>query len=223
MSIVVTPAALSRNSIVRLTNPLATSISATFDDAYHRRIAYSSGAHGTVGLHLAKRARLVLSTADTDLAVWRLPERPLAEEDPLLAPSGEGLGWKKVLEMSLRVHTNIVASAISDDGCWLAVSDAFETKLFWLQVDVRIFHLALHHNVVHPTQKVLDRRLEPQARSRFPITTSRTPSWYSVFVWSFHPDLFSGLFEAHHSHNNCLRISARSCVQLNLCEGASEV
>ncbi|KAF8499168.1 WD40 repeat-like protein [Russula emetica] len=135
MSIVVTPAALPRNSTVRLTNPLATSVSATFEDAYHRRIAYSSGAHGTVGLHLAKHARLVLSAGDTDLAVWRLPERLLVEEDPLLALSGEGLGWKKVLEMSLRVQTNIVASAISDDGCWLAVSDAFETKLFWLQVD----------------------------------------------------------------------------------------
>jgi len=176
MSIVVTPAALPRNTTVRLTNPLATSVSATFDDAYHRRIAYSSGTHGTVGLHLAKRARLVLSTSDTDLAVWRLPERSLVEEDPLLARSGEGLGWKKVLEMSLRVQTNIVASAISDDGCWLAVSDAFETKLFWLQVDVRVFHLVLHQSDVHPTQKVLSRRLEPQARSRPPITTSRIPS-----------------------------------------------
>ncbi|KAI0286783.1 WD40 repeat-like protein [Russula aff. rugulosa BPL654] len=135
MSIVVTPAALPRSTTVRLTNPLATSVSATFDDAYHRRIAYSSGAHGTVGLHLAKRARLVLSTGDTDLTVWRLPERPSVEEDPLHALSGEGLGWKKVLDMSLRVQTNIVASAISDDGCWLAVSDAFETKLFLLQAD----------------------------------------------------------------------------------------
>jgi U3 small nucleolar RNA-associated protein 4 len=144
MSIVVTPAALPRNTAVRLTNPLATSVSATFDDAYHRRIAYSSGAHGTVGLHLAKRARLVLSTGDTDLAVWRLPERVSVEEDSQLALSGEGLGWKKVLEMSLRVQTNIVASAISDDGCWLAVSDTFETKLFWLQVDVRVFHFVLH-------------------------------------------------------------------------------
>ena len=172
MSIVVTPAALPRNSTVRLTNPLATSVSATFDDAYHRRIAYSSGAHGTVSLHLAKRARLVLSTGDTDLAVWRLPERPLVEEGALPA---DGLGWKKVLNMSLRVQTNIVASAISDDGCWLAVSDTFETKLFWLQIDVRVFHLALHHSVVHPTRKALCRRLEPQARSGRPITTSRTP------------------------------------------------
>ena len=156
MSIVVTPAALPRSSIARLTNPLATSVAATFEDAYHRRIAYSSGAHGTVGLHLAKHARLVLSTGDTGLAIWRLPEKPSAEEEPPLALSGEGLSWKKVLEMSLRVQTNLVASAISDDGRWLAVSDAFEVKLFWLQVNVR-FHLALHRNVVHLTREVLGR------------------------------------------------------------------
>ncbi len=157
MSIVVTPAAFPRTSTAHLTNPLATSVTATFEDAYHRRIAYSSGAHGAVGLHLAKRARLVLSTGDTDLAVWRLPEKPLVEEEPPPALSGGGLGWKKVLEMSLRVQTNIVASAISDDGHWLAVSDGFETKLFWLQVDVRVFHFVLHSSVVHLTREVFGR------------------------------------------------------------------
>jgi U3 small nucleolar RNA-associated protein 4 len=150
MSIVVTPAALPRSSTARVTNPLATSATATFEDAYHRRIAYSSGAHGTVGLHLAKRARLVLSTGDTGLAVWRLPEKPSVEEGPPPALSGEGLSWKKVLEMSLRVQTNLVASAISDDGRWLAVSDAFEAKLFWLQEDVRVFHFASQCRSSHP-------------------------------------------------------------------------
>ncbi len=208
MSVVVTPAALPRSSTARPTNPLATSVTATFEDAYHRRIAYSSGAHGTVGLHLAKHARLVLSTGDTDLAVWRLPKKPSVEEEPPLALSGEGTGWKKVLEMSLRVQTNLVASAISDDGRWLAVSDALETKLFWLQVDVRVYRLVLHCDVVHLTRAVLGRRLEAQARSRPPITTSRTPSQYYVVVWSFCPDLFSRLFEAHNSHKNCLRASA---------------
>ncbi|KAI0296605.1 WD40 repeat-like protein [Russula brevipes] len=133
MSLVVTPAALPRSTTARIANPLSTSVTATFEDAYHRRIAYSSGAHGTVGLHLAKRARLVLSTGDTGLAVWRLPEKPSLEEGPSLALSGEGPGWHKVLEMSLSVQTNLVASAISDDGRWLAVSDSFEVKLFWLQ------------------------------------------------------------------------------------------
>ena len=149
MSIVVAPAALARNSTVRIANPLATSVTATFEDAYHRRIAYSSGAHGTVGLHLAKRARLVLSTGDTSLTVWRLPEKPSLEEETPLALSGEGLSWNKVLEMSLRVQTNLVASAISDNGHWLAVSDAFEAKLFWLHADVRVSTLCWQVIVVH--------------------------------------------------------------------------
>jgi U3 small nucleolar RNA-associated protein 4 len=81
-----------------------------------------------------------LSTGDTGLAIWHLPEKPSVAEELPPALSGEGLSWTKVLEMSLRVQTNLVASAISDDGRWLAVSDAFEAKLFWLQVDVRVFH-----------------------------------------------------------------------------------
>ncbi|KAH9049447.1 WD40 repeat-like protein [Lactarius hengduanensis] len=137
MCIVVTPAALPR-STTRITNPLATSVTATFGDAYHRRIAYSSGVHGTVGLHLAKGARLVLSTGDTGLAVWRLPEKFSVKEDSELAPIGKTHGWSKVLEMDLRVQTNLVASAISDDGRWLAVSDAFETKLFLLRTESSI-------------------------------------------------------------------------------------
>ncbi|KAI0307576.1 WD40 repeat-like protein [Multifurca ochricompacta] len=135
MSIALTPAALPQSTIAYIANPLATSVTATFEDAYYRRIAYSSGAHGTVGLHLAKRVRLMLSTSDTGLAVWRIPPKPPLEDDPQLTPLGEEASWSKVLEMNLRVKTNIVASTISDDGQWLAVSDAFETKLFSLQTD----------------------------------------------------------------------------------------
>ena len=188
MSIVVTPAALPRSSNLRLTNPLATSVTVTFEDAYHRRIAYSSGAHGTIGLHLAKRARLVLSTGDTGLAVWHLPEKSLLEEDPL-ALSEEGPGWKKVLEMSLRVQTNLVASAISDDGRWLAVSDAFEAKLFWLQEDVRVFSSTLH--LVSPEKSSIDdlkpkrvRDLQSLLREHLP----NTPSSCGASALTFSPD-----------------------------------
>ena len=149
MSVVVTPAALPQNTTTRIANPLATSVTATFEDAYHRRIAYPSGAHGTVGLHLAKRARLVLSTGETSLAVWRLTEKSSLEGDKKLAPPAEGTGWHKVLEMDLRVRTNIVASSLSDDGRWLAVSDAYETKLFLLE-DVRGPHLSFHGNTCSP-------------------------------------------------------------------------
>ncbi len=208
MSVVVTPAANPRNSISRIVNPLATSVTATFEDAYQRRIAYSSGAHGTVGLHLAKRARLVLSTGDTTLAVWRLPEKPSLGEGQPLSLSGEGPGWNKILEMSLRVQTNIIASAISDDGRWLAVSDASEAKLFWLQEDVRVFHLALQGSVIHLSCEVFGRRSKAQARSRVPNATSGTPSRYAVGVRSFRPVLFTRLFETHRSHDDGLRTSA---------------
>jgi len=192
MSVVVTPAASPRNSVTRIANPLATSVTATFEDAYQRRIAYSSGAHGTVGVHLAKRARLVLSTGNTSLTVWRLPEKPSVEEEQPLALSGERPGWNKILEMSLRVQTNIIASAISDDGCWLAVSDASEAKLFWLQADVRAFHLVLQDNVVHFPAKSSVSDLKPK-RVRDLQTLLRehlpdTPSACGASALSFSPD-----------------------------------
>lgn len=177
MSIVVTPAANPRMSTAYIANPLGTSVTATFEDAYQRRIAYSSGAHGTVGVHLAKRARLVLSTSDTVLTVWRLQEKPPHEEEQSLALSGESPGWHKILEMSLRVQTNIIASAISDDGRWLAVSDAYEAKLFWLQEgDVRILQSVLRGDVVHLSHEVFGKRPEAQAYPRPPDITSKTPS-----------------------------------------------
>lgn len=76
------------------------------------------------------------------VVVWRLPKRiggsgvvddmglGYEGEFPL---EGEGQGnWEMVLEMDLNVRTNIVSSAISDDGKWLAVADWYETKLFAL-------------------------------------------------------------------------------------------
>ena len=203
MCIVVTPAALPRSTTTRVANPLATSVTATFGDAYHRRIAYSSGAHGTVGLHLAKGARLVLSTGDTDLAVWRLPERSSVKEDLEVAPIGETTGWSKVLEMDLRVQTNLVASAISDDGGWLAVSDAFESKLFSLQTEVRFLSVSLNTVLVISSYAVLE-SFEASARSRLSNNIERTSPRCSVNMRSFRLPLFSRLFETRRSHHNRL-------------------
>ncbi len=202
MCIVVTPAALPRSTITRIANPLATSVTATFGDAYHRRIAYSSGAHGTVGLHLAKGARLVLSTGDTGLAVWRLPEKYSVKENSELAPVGKAHGWNKVLEMDLRVRTNLVASAISDDGQWLAVSDAFETKLFSLRTEVRSLSVSLYATLVISSHAVL--RFEASARSRLSDNFERTSPGGSVNMRSFRFTIFSRLFETRRSHHNWL-------------------
>ena len=189
MCIVVAPAALPQ-STTRVANPLATSVTATFGDAYHRRIAYSSGPHGTVGLHLAKGARLVLSTGDASLAVWRLPKKSSVEEDSEVAPAAKTHGWSKVLEMNLQVQTNIVASAISDDGRWLAVSDAFETKLFSLRTEVRSFPVSLYVTFVILGVSVID-RFEAIALSRLSDKIERTSPRYSVNMRSFRFTLFS--------------------------------
>ncbi|GAA5991155.1 hypothetical protein JCM10908_006563 [Rhodotorula pacifica] len=41
-------------------------------------------------------------------------------------------GYEKLVELDLKLQTNLIASAISHDGKWLAVSDLYETKVFRL-------------------------------------------------------------------------------------------
>ncbi|KAL6304216.1 WD40 repeat-like protein [Sparassis latifolia] len=135
MSVVLTPAALPTSTVVKVVNPLATSTAATFGDSYHRRLAYSSGPCNSSAVHLARQARLLLCMRDAGLTVWRiLPKRLSFEQqsDELDGdvPSG---GWERVLDMELNVHTNLVASAISNDGRWIAISDWYESKLFHLE------------------------------------------------------------------------------------------
>ncbi|KAI0768510.1 WD40 repeat-like protein [Trametes elegans] len=134
MSVVVTPAALPTATLAgKVMNPLATSTTATFEDAYHRRLAYTSGPASSSAVHLAKKARLIVCTRDAGLTVWRIPKRQLrADEDVDIPPPGSQDGWERVLDMDLNVQTNISAGAISDDGQWIAVADWYETKLFQL-------------------------------------------------------------------------------------------
>ena len=138
MSIAVTPAALSGSTVTKVINPLSTSNVATFEDSYQRRLAYTSAPYHGSALHLARQARLLLCMRDSGLSVWRIqPRRTVAfdEEDPDRDPPEDG-GWVPVLDMDLNVHTNLVASAISDDGRWIAVSDWYESRLFRVESDV---------------------------------------------------------------------------------------
>ncbi|KAL1952190.1 hypothetical protein VTO73DRAFT_1339 [Trametes versicolor] len=132
MSVVVTPAALPTATLAgKVTNPLATSTTATFEDAYHRRLAYTSGPASSSAVHLAKKARLLMCTRDAGLTVWRIAAKKSEEDPDWEAPNTQD-GWERVLDMDLNVQTNIVAGAISDDGQWIAVADWHETKLFQL-------------------------------------------------------------------------------------------
>ncbi|KAF9073758.1 WD40-repeat-containing domain protein [Rhodocollybia butyracea] len=140
MSVVVTPAALPASTMsAKVINPLATSVHATFEDSYHRRLAYSSGPSSTSAISIARQARLVSCMQDSRVSIWRILKKPLSpsltEDETPEEPDNTSAQWEKCVEMELDVHTNLVASAISDDGKWIVVSDLYETKLFRLVSD----------------------------------------------------------------------------------------
>lgn len=137
MSVVVTPAALPASTVKKILNPLATSAEATFSDSYHRRLAYAAGPSNASAVCVSRGARLVSCLREAGVSIWRINERSEESLDDGEAASGDD-AWEKVLEMDLSVHTNLVASAISDDGQWFVVSDLYETKLFSLATDVSI-------------------------------------------------------------------------------------
>lgn len=154
MSVVVTPAALPSSTITKIINPLSTSQAATYEDSYHRRLAYNSGAFNASALHLARQARLLLCQRDAGVSIWRIREKERGpgegEEDAESAEPPPSIGgWEPVLDMDLTVHTNLIASAISDDGRWVVVSDWYESKLFRLHRLVRnpLFRTLNHVNI----------------------------------------------------------------------------
>ncbi|KAJ7071242.1 WD40-repeat-containing domain protein [Mycena amicta] len=133
MTVVVTPAALPTSTVVKIMNPISTSVHCTFEDSYHRRLAYSSGPSSTSAIHVARGQRFVCCARDTGLEVWRILKTSNPQDDTV--NDRDGAGWEKVLDMELIVHTNILASAISDNGQWIVVSDLYESKLFSLVPD----------------------------------------------------------------------------------------
>ncbi|KAK0465326.1 WD40-repeat-containing domain protein [Desarmillaria tabescens] len=136
MSVVVTPAALPSSTVKKIINPLATSVEATFGDSYHRRLAYAAGPSNVSSICISRSARLVSCLREAGVSIWRINQRSEDDIDAGETASGDD-AWEKVLEMDLNVHTNLVASAISDDGRWFVVSDLYETKLFSLATDPR--------------------------------------------------------------------------------------
>ena len=88
---------------------------------------------------IAKSAGLVLCTREAGISVWRILKGKVNEEteepEAFDGEDKEG-GFERVLDMDLNVHSNLVASAISDDGKWVVVSDWYETKLFRMEISV---------------------------------------------------------------------------------------
>ncbi|KAK1229372.1 U3 small nucleolar RNA-associated protein [Marasmius sp. AFHP31] len=132
MSVVVKPAASpSSTTLSKVTNPLATSVDVVFEDSYHRRLPYPPGPSSNCSVHVARRARLVTCMRDNGLSIWKILKTASIEEE--VDPDAHE--WEKCLEMELDVSTNLVASAMSEDGRWLVVSDMYETRLFSMTLE----------------------------------------------------------------------------------------
>ena len=138
MSVVVTPAALPSSTWVKITNPLSTSVEATFEDSYHRRLAYAPGPSNVPAINVSRGSRLVSCMNDASISVWKIKQLRTTQGSLGQPSSSDDAGWEKLLDMDLAVHTNLVSSALSDDGKWLVVSDLYESKLFSLSYDVSL-------------------------------------------------------------------------------------
>jgi len=116
-------------------SPFARGQASQIEDAFYRKMPYAQlGASGGRIVQCASKARFISCRHDTKLSIWGvLPLVPRSLEES----SVEDTSWSKLLEMDLKTDTTLVSSAISADGQWLAISDAYGTKLFRLLSEVR--------------------------------------------------------------------------------------
>ncbi|KAF8306044.1 WD40 repeat-like protein [Clavulina sp. PMI_390] len=119
-------------------NPFARGQAPSIEDAFYRKMTFAQlGASGGRVVQCAPEARYVMCRHDTKISIWRIaPRRPDGVMPEAASLENEDGEWQKVVDMELRVDTTLVTSAISSDGKWLAVSDAYETKLFRLLPEV---------------------------------------------------------------------------------------
>ncbi|WVF67825.1 hypothetical protein IAT40_002586 [Kwoniella sp. CBS 6097] len=93
-------------------------VRAVFEESFSRKMGYLSGGRGNGHIEFARQARLVLGRKERGVGVYKVLE--------------DEQGWEKMLEMELKLRTNLISATISSDGKWLALSDLYETKLFHL-------------------------------------------------------------------------------------------
>ena len=141
MSLVICPCALPSPDS-NMVNPLKSGFVSTFEDGYHLRLPYTTGMSPAV--QVSREAKLLLCRRNTNLTIWKIKQSVSPEEvgltDIEVPVKDQGDNWEKLVDMELKTRTNLVASAIADDGSWVAASDLYETKLFRLiHAKVRAF------------------------------------------------------------------------------------
>ncbi|UZJ55037.1 hypothetical protein CBS101457_004357 [Exobasidium rhododendri] len=134
-----------RHAIARFDhiNPISTSPLTTFTDTIQRRVSFvpSTGRGSSLGgggvIRMCPSKRWLLLRREKSVGIWQLsPPRESGQQD-----IEEGLAngvtpspptWIKVLEMQMKLRSNIVCAEISNDGRFMAVGDLYETKLYEL-------------------------------------------------------------------------------------------
>ncbi|KAK4047371.1 U3 small nucleolar RNA-associated protein [Microbotryomycetes sp. JL201] len=150
------PAPLDKKNQKRLQNPVSDASSTEFESTTHRKAAFVP--QRNIPFSVARNGRLLMCRRERSIGIWQLGDPRAYRSQTRMAFSGEDkdefdddAGWAKILEMDFKLQTNLIASAISNDGKWLAVSDLYETKLFRLS--------ARHGEFVPKRQKTLSTQL----------------------------------------------------------------
>lgn len=107
--------------------------SVSFEDAYYRRMPFGIATSPTI--QVAPASKLILCRNDNALVIWRVDDSPKGRfvKDHQFE---DGDGWTRVADLKLKSMTNLVTSAISNNGEWIAASDYYEAKLFRLNYNV---------------------------------------------------------------------------------------
>ncbi|GJJ09488.1 hypothetical protein Clacol_003711 [Clathrus columnatus] len=95
-----------------------------FESSQYRRLPYKTSFSNPI--QLARGVGFVLCRRSNSLTLWRINNLQQADINPI----SSGSDWEELIEMELRLKNNLVASAISNDGSWIAASSLNELKLF---------------------------------------------------------------------------------------------
>ncbi|MCO5598800.1 hypothetical protein L7F22_052899 [Adiantum nelumboides] len=126
---------ISKQSRFDHINPVSTTPVTTFADTIHRRLPFvpTTGKGSALGggsvVRICAAKRWVILRREKSVAIWKLPSEP-SEDDEY---DSKQVDWKMVLEMQIRIQSNLVCVEISQDGRFLFVSDLYESKLFELR------------------------------------------------------------------------------------------
>ncbi|GAA93375.1 uncharacterized protein L969DRAFT_105473 [Mixia osmundae IAM 14324] len=106
----------------RRINPISDGPAIRFEDATQRRYSYAPAAAPIV--HICRSSRLVVCQRLRSIGIWRLNAK--------MGDADLALPWVKLVDIEMKLASNLVCTAISADGRWLATSDTHELRLFEL-------------------------------------------------------------------------------------------